>query len=150
MQIVLFLPALCRKMGVPYCIVKGKARLGRLVRRKNCSVVALTQVCKVVFNSCIIVIYILFNCIILWWVPLEPIQWHIVISKHFWYTFTKVWFFYFYFSFIKIYCYFRWILAIEPTSQRLLKPLKRTSMIDTMKSGVIGVVVYWEANPRPG
>lgn len=31
-------------MGVPYCIVKGKARLGLLVRRKTCSSVALTQV----------------------------------------------------------------------------------------------------------
>lgn len=41
---MLFLPALCRKMGVPYCIVKGKARLGLLVRRKTCSAVALTQV----------------------------------------------------------------------------------------------------------
>uniref|UniRef100_A0AAZ1XZ37 60S ribosomal protein L7a n=1 Tax=Oreochromis aureus TaxID=47969 RepID=A0AAZ1XZ37_OREAU len=30
-ELVVFLPALCRKMGVPYCIVKGKARLGRLV-----------------------------------------------------------------------------------------------------------------------
>lgn len=38
------MPALCRKMGVPYCIVKGKARLGRLVRRKTCTAVALTQV----------------------------------------------------------------------------------------------------------
>ena len=26
-QLVVWLPALCRKMGVPYCIVKGKARL---------------------------------------------------------------------------------------------------------------------------
>jgi large subunit ribosomal protein L7Ae len=43
-ELVLFLPALCRKMGVPYCIVKGKARLGRLVRRKTCTAVALTQV----------------------------------------------------------------------------------------------------------
>ncbi|CAG9766654.1 unnamed protein product [Ceutorhynchus assimilis] len=43
-ELVLFLPALCRKMGVPYCIVKGKARLGLLVRRKTCSAVALTQV----------------------------------------------------------------------------------------------------------
>ncbi|KAG8038165.1 hypothetical protein G9C98_006490 [Cotesia typhae] len=43
-EIVLFLPALCRKMGVPYCIVKGKSRLGRLVRRKTCTAVALTQV----------------------------------------------------------------------------------------------------------
>ncbi|GLV31582.1 Ribosomal protein L7A [Carabus blaptoides fortunei] len=44
LELVLFLPALCRKMGVPYCIVKGKARLGQLVRRKTCSSVALTQV----------------------------------------------------------------------------------------------------------
>ncbi|XP_076643241.1 ribosomal protein L7A [Halictus rubicundus] len=43
-EIVLFLPALCRKMGVPYCIIKGKARLGRLVRRKTCATVAITQV----------------------------------------------------------------------------------------------------------
>ncbi|KAG0019680.1 60S ribosomal protein L8B, partial [Podila clonocystis] len=27
-EVVVWLPALCRKMGVPYCIVKGKARLG--------------------------------------------------------------------------------------------------------------------------
>ncbi|KAF4525914.1 hypothetical protein B566_EDAN014631 [Ephemera danica] len=43
LELVLFLPALCRKMGVPYCIVKGKARLGRLVRRKTCTCVALTN-----------------------------------------------------------------------------------------------------------
>jgi len=47
-QIVLFLPALCRKMGVPYCIVKGKARLGRLVRRKTCTAIALTQVYEII------------------------------------------------------------------------------------------------------
>lgn len=27
-ELVVFLPALCRKMGVPYVIVKGKSRLG--------------------------------------------------------------------------------------------------------------------------
>ncbi|CAN0389081.1 large ribosomal subunit protein eL8 [Lampetra fluviatilis] len=43
-ELVLFMPALCRKMGVPYCIVKGKARVGRLVHRKTCAAVALTQV----------------------------------------------------------------------------------------------------------
>jgi len=43
-EIVLFLPALCRKMGVPYCIVKGKARLGRVVGRKTCSSMALATV----------------------------------------------------------------------------------------------------------
>nr|CDS31810.1 ribosomal protein l7a [Hymenolepis microstoma] len=43
-EIVLFLPALCRKMNVPYCIVKGKARLGRIVHRKTCTCVAITKV----------------------------------------------------------------------------------------------------------
>ncbi|VUZ42058.1 unnamed protein product, partial [Hymenolepis diminuta] len=43
-EIVLFLPALCRKMNVPYCIVKGKARLGRIVHRKTCTCVAFTKV----------------------------------------------------------------------------------------------------------
>merc|ERR1712012_1024270 len=40
-ELVLFLPALCRKMGVPYCIVKNKARLGRVVRRKTAACLAL-------------------------------------------------------------------------------------------------------------
>ncbi|KAI0231247.1 60S ribosomal protein L7a [Lamellibrachia satsuma] len=44
LEIVLFMPALCRKMGVPYCIVKGKARLGRVVRRKTATCLALSQV----------------------------------------------------------------------------------------------------------
>jgi large subunit ribosomal protein L7Ae len=36
-ELVIFLPALCRKMGVPYAIVKGKARLGTVVHKKvNC------------------------------------------------------------------------------------------------------------------
>merc|ERR1711868_129394 len=42
-ELVLFLPALCRKMGVPYCIVKNKARLGRVVRRKTCTCLAIAQ-----------------------------------------------------------------------------------------------------------
>lgn len=31
-------------MGVPYCIVKGKARLGLVVRRKNCAALAFDKV----------------------------------------------------------------------------------------------------------
>jgi len=43
-EVVVFLPALCRKMDIPYCIVKGKARLGQLVGRKTCTSVAFTNV----------------------------------------------------------------------------------------------------------
>lgn len=38
-ELVVFLPALCRKMGISYVIVKGKARLGTVVGRKTSSVV---------------------------------------------------------------------------------------------------------------
>ena len=37
-ELVVFLPALCKKMGVPYAIVKGKARLGTVVHKKVCTV----------------------------------------------------------------------------------------------------------------
>lgn len=45
-ELVLWLPALCRKMNVPYCIIKGKARLGALVHQKTAAAVALTSVRK--------------------------------------------------------------------------------------------------------
>ncbi|MDK2413025.1 ribosomal L7Ae/L30e/S12e/Gadd45 family protein, partial [Aphanizomenon sp. 202] len=43
-EIILHLPALCRKMGVPYCIVGNKSRMGMVVRRKNATCLALTDV----------------------------------------------------------------------------------------------------------
>ncbi|OZJ02680.1 hypothetical protein BZG36_04050 [Bifiguratus adelaidae] len=43
-ELVIWLPALCRKMGVPYCIVKGKARLGTVVGKKTATAVAFTEV----------------------------------------------------------------------------------------------------------
>jgi len=43
-ELVVWLPTLCRKMQVPYCIVKNKARLGRLVGKKTATAVALTDV----------------------------------------------------------------------------------------------------------
>jgi len=42
-EIVLWLPALCRKKDIPYVIVKGKSRLGLLVGKKTTSVVALPE-----------------------------------------------------------------------------------------------------------
>ncbi|XP_004363841.1 60S ribosomal protein L7a [Capsaspora owczarzaki ATCC 30864] len=43
-ELVLWLPALCRKMDIPYCIVKSKARLGALVHLKTATAVAITGV----------------------------------------------------------------------------------------------------------
>ena len=43
-ELVVWLPALCRKMEVPYCIVSSKALLGSLVNQKNATCVALTGV----------------------------------------------------------------------------------------------------------
>ncbi|KAJ3213284.1 60S ribosomal protein L8B [Dinochytrium kinnereticum] len=43
-EIVLWLPALCRKMGVPYAIVKSKSRLGTVVHKKTATALAITEV----------------------------------------------------------------------------------------------------------
>lgn len=43
-ELVLWLPALCRKMKVPFMIVKDKARLGALCALKTAAAVALTTV----------------------------------------------------------------------------------------------------------
>jgi len=45
-ELVCWLPALCRKKDVPYCIIKGKHRLGKLVGMKKTSCIALTSVRK--------------------------------------------------------------------------------------------------------
>ncbi|KAL3938094.1 MAG: hypothetical protein SGBAC_006923 [Bacillariaceae sp.] len=45
-ELVMWLPALCRKMEVPFMIVKDKARLGALVHQKTAAVVALCDVGK--------------------------------------------------------------------------------------------------------
>merc|ERR1712118_269632 len=46
LEMVIWLPVLCRKKDVPYCIIKGKARLGQLVHKKTASCVAFTTVRK--------------------------------------------------------------------------------------------------------
>ncbi|KAG9088339.1 60S ribosomal protein L8B, partial [Ceratobasidium sp. 370] len=43
-ELVVFLPALCRKMGIPYVIVKSKARLGTVVHKKTAAVLTLQDV----------------------------------------------------------------------------------------------------------
>eukprot|EP01059_Diplonema_ambulator_P017889 TRINITY_DN29_c0_g1_i2.p2 TRINITY_DN29_c0_g1~~TRINITY_DN29_c0_g1_i2.p2 ORF type:complete len:287 (+),score=138.12 TRINITY_DN29_c0_g1_i2:113-862(+) len=43
-EIVVWLPALCKAQGVPYCIVKGKAALGKLVGMKTATCVCLDTV----------------------------------------------------------------------------------------------------------
>ncbi|CAO3622695.1 unnamed protein product [Cunninghamella blakesleeana] len=43
-ELVIWLPALCRKMGIPYCIVKSKSRLGAVVHKKTATALAFTEV----------------------------------------------------------------------------------------------------------
>lgn len=43
-ELVMWMPALCRKMNVPFMIVKDKARLGALVHTKTAACLALTGV----------------------------------------------------------------------------------------------------------
>jgi large subunit ribosomal protein L7Ae len=43
-ELVVWLPALCRKMDVPFAIVKNKSRLGQLVHQKTATCVCLTRV----------------------------------------------------------------------------------------------------------
>ena len=43
-EMVVHLPALCRKKGVPFCFIRGKANLGKLCHLKTATCVALTEV----------------------------------------------------------------------------------------------------------
>jgi large subunit ribosomal protein L7Ae len=42
-ELVIYLPALCVKMGVPYVIIKGMERLGAVVGAKKCTTLALVS-----------------------------------------------------------------------------------------------------------
>jgi len=50
-ELVIFLPALCRAKGVPFCFIRGKANLGKLVHKKTATAVALTEVHKEDFQD---------------------------------------------------------------------------------------------------
>merc|ERR1712110_178411 len=43
-EIIVWLPALCKARGIPYCIVKSKARLGAVVGNKTATCLAITDV----------------------------------------------------------------------------------------------------------
>merc|ERR1712216_689514 len=43
-EIIVWLPSLCKSRGVPYCIVKSKARLGAVVGKKTATCLAITDV----------------------------------------------------------------------------------------------------------
>merc|ERR1712167_441226 len=42
-EVIVWLPSLCKSRGVPYCIVKSKARLGAVVGKKTATCLAITD-----------------------------------------------------------------------------------------------------------
>ena len=45
-ETIVHLPTLCRKKKVPYCFIRGKANLGKLVHMKTATCLAVTEVHK--------------------------------------------------------------------------------------------------------
>jgi len=45
-ELICWLPALCKKKDIPYCVVKSKSRLGQLVGQKTCTAACITTVKK--------------------------------------------------------------------------------------------------------
>merc|ERR1712232_917326 len=45
-EIVCWLPALCKKKDIPYCVVKSKSRLGKMVGKKTCAAACITTTKK--------------------------------------------------------------------------------------------------------
>ncbi|KAF9163337.1 60S ribosomal protein L8B [Actinomortierella ambigua] len=43
-ELVLWMPALCKKMGVPYVLVNGRARLGALIHKRTATAVVFTEI----------------------------------------------------------------------------------------------------------
>jgi large subunit ribosomal protein L7Ae len=42
-ELIIYIPALCRKLNIPYCIIKSKSRLGRLCNKKTATCLALSD-----------------------------------------------------------------------------------------------------------